>query len=288
MHVVHDRTLSFTEQLIATQTTFDFVLFQTTTQRVRTLLTPRFDPLNKVPTTSAPPCFRTPRATRDHSTDLSHTQLARLWSDITDSSDLLHWLISVCVLARNEFLKVQDRCIGRNVFSVGRIWFILRLKTSADGGMIACSLFASPALVVAFVVASVTLLWWCVVSCALLLVSAVFLVFLCVADTCSFHRQSRRMRMATNLGCLAQTPLPLPGGDQRCSTLTVGPNVPRMVLHTYGTRDAGRSWYQHLRDKLASKFRVHESALEKGLYLYEFNGRLTFVTVTHVEDLFYA
>ena len=31
----------------------------------------------------------------------------------------------------------------------------------------------------------------------------------------------------------------------------------------YGTRDAGCSWYQHLRDKLASKFRVHESALEK-------------------------
>ena len=56
----------------------------------------------------------------------------------------------------------------------------------------------------------------------------------------------------------------------------------------YGTRDASRSWYQHLRDKLASKCRVHESALEKGLYLYEFNGRLTFVTVTHVDDLFYA
>ena len=33
---------------------------------------------------------------------------------------------------------------------------------------------------------------------------------------------------------------------------------------------------------------VHESALEKGLYLYEFNGRLTFVTVTHVDDLFYS
>ena len=31
-----------------------------------------------------------------------------------------------------------------------------------------------------------------------------------------------------------------------------------------------------------------ESALEKRLYLYEFNGRLTFVTVTHVDDLFYA
>ena len=33
---------------------------------------------------------------------------------------------------------------------------------------------------------------------------------------------------------------------------------------------------------------VHESALEKGLYLCQFNGRLTFVTVTHVDDLFYA
>ena len=54
------------------------------------------------------------------------------------------------------------------------------------------------------------------------------------------------------------------------------------------TRDAGRSWYQHFRDRLANKFRVHESALEKGLYLYQFNGRLIFVTVTHVDDLFYA
>ena len=27
---------------------------------------------------------------------------------------------------------------------------------------------------------------------------------------------------------------------------------------------------------------------EKGLYLHDFNGRLTFVTVTHVDDLFYA
>ena len=41
-----------------------------------------------------------------------------------------------------------------------------------------------------------------------------------------------------------------------------------------GTRDAGRSWYQHFRDRLANKFRVHESGLEKGLYLHEFNGRL--------------
>ena len=56
----------------------------------------------------------------------------------------------------------------------------------------------------------------------------------------------------------------------------------------YGTRDAGRSWYQHFRDRLANKFRVHESGWENGLYLYEFSGRLTFVTVTHVDDLFYA
>ena len=28
--------------------------------------------------------------------------------------------------------------------------------------------------------------------------------------------------------------------------------------------------------------------MKKGLYFYEFNGRLTFVTVTHVDDLFYA
>ena len=35
----------------------------------------------------------------------------------------------------------------------------------------------------------------------------------------------------------------------------------------YGTCDASRSWYQHLRDKLASKFRVHEIVLEKGLSL---------------------
>ena len=52
--------------------------------------------------------------------------------------------------------------------------------------------------------------------------------------------------------------------------------------------DASRSWYQHFRDRLADKFRVHESALEMRLYLHEFNGRLTFLTVTHVDDLLYA
>ena len=35
------------------------------------------------------------------------------------------------------------------------------------------------------------------------------------------------------------------------------------------------AWYQHFRDRLANKFRVRE---EKGLHLYEFNGRLTFVS----------
>ena len=44
----------------------------------------------------------------------------------------------------------------------------------------------------------------------------------------------------------------------------------------------------HFRDRLADKFRVHESALKKGLYLYELNGLLTFVTVTDVDALFYA
>ena len=39
---------------------------------------------------------------------------------------------------------------------------------------------------------------------------------------------------------------------------------------------------------LRTNFESPESALEKGLYLYEFRGLLTFVTVTHVDDLFYA
>ena len=56
----------------------------------------------------------------------------------------------------------------------------------------------------------------------------------------------------------------------------------------YGTRGAGRSWYQYFRGRLGDKFRVHESALEKGFFLYDFNGRLTFVTVGHVDDLSYA
>ena len=33
---------------------------------------------------------------------------------------------------------------------------------------------------------------------------------------------------------------------------------------------------------------MDDSAVEMWLYFYEFNGRLTFVTVGHVDDLFYA
>ena len=33
---------------------------------------------------------------------------------------------------------------------------------------------------------------------------------------------------------------------------------------------------------------MYESALEKELFYYEFNGRLTFVTVSHNDDLFYV
>ena len=59
------------------------------------------------------------------------------------------------------------------------------------------------------------------------------------------------------------------------------------VLFTYATRDAGRSWYQYFRDRLADKIRVHGSAVDKRLFLHEFKGRLTIVTVGHVDGLFY-
>ena len=55
----------------------------------------------------------------------------------------------------------------------------------------------------------------------------------------------------------------------------------------YGTLGTGRSWYQHFRDRRTNKVRV-QRVLWKRDYLFEFNGRLTFVTITHVDDLFYA
>ena len=57
---------------------------------------------------------------------------------------------------------------------------------------------------------------------------------------------------------------------------------------SYGTRDAGRSWYQYFRDRLPDKFRVHGRALAKGLHCHESYGRLSFITVSHVDDVFYA
>ena len=56
----------------------------------------------------------------------------------------------------------------------------------------------------------------------------------------------------------------------------------------YGTRDAGRSWYVHCRKTVKEKYNMCESALEKGLYIYEVNGVTTFVAITHVDDLFIA
>ena len=51
----------------------------------------------------------------------------------------------------------------------------------------------------------------------------------------------------------------------------------------YGTRDAGINTCV---TNLRATFESMRLLWKKGLYLYEFNGRLTFVT--HVDDLFYA
>ena len=57
---------------------------------------------------------------------------------------------------------------------------------------------------------------------------------------------------------------------------------------TYGTRDAGRSWYQYFRYRLADKFRWMRALWKRELFYYEFNVRPTFVTVSNVDDLCYA
>ena len=114
-----------------------------------------------------------------------------------------------------------------------------------------------------------------------------FLVLSCAAqehyccgysDTASAHLQARGIERLLLLTMSKRQPRPgCEPGEVRVARGSIN-----------GTRDAGRSWYQHIRDRLADKFRVHESALEKGLYFDEFNGLVTFVTVTHVDDLFYA
>ena len=55
----------------------------------------------------------------------------------------------------------------------------------------------------------------------------------------------------------------------------------------FGTRDAGLPGINTSEIDLRTNFRSMR-ALEKGLYLCEFNSRLTSVTVTRVDDLLYA
>ena len=97
------------------------------------------------------------------------------------------------------------------------------------------------------------------------------------ADAASAYLQARRIELLLLMMPKRQPPPGCEPGEMRVARGNI-----------YGTLDEGRSWYQHLCDKFAGKFRVHESALEKRLYLYDFNGRFTFVTVTHIDNLFHA
>ena len=56
----------------------------------------------------------------------------------------------------------------------------------------------------------------------------------------------------------------------------------------YGTLDAGQFWYVHFKKTVKEKYKMCESALEEGLYIYEVNGVTTFVAITHVDDLVIA
>ena len=55
----------------------------------------------------------------------------------------------------------------------------------------------------------------------------------------------------------------------------------------YGTKDAGRKWYLHLKKTLES-FGIIECALEKGLYRMHKDGDVRMVIHTHVDDLLVA
>ena len=55
----------------------------------------------------------------------------------------------------------------------------------------------------------------------------------------------------------------------------------------YGTKDAGRKWYLHLKKVMAS-FGMIESVLEKGLYRMYWEGKVRMVVHTHVDDLLVA
>ena len=119
-------------------------------------------------------------------------------------------------------MKVQDRCcVGRKVCSVA---FEDERRWSHDCMFIVC---IARVLVVAFVVAGVSLMR-CVASCALLLVLRCF----CSPVGVSLRRghfffslQEPSHEDGNQPGRLAQTPLPLPGGDQKCLTLKVGQDL---------------------------------------------------------------
>jgi hypothetical protein len=55
----------------------------------------------------------------------------------------------------------------------------------------------------------------------------------------------------------------------------------------YGTKDAGRQWYLHLKKTMA-ELGVAECVLEKGLYRLYHNGAVRMVIHTHVDDLLVA
>ena len=55
----------------------------------------------------------------------------------------------------------------------------------------------------------------------------------------------------------------------------------------YGTKDAGRAWYKHLKAYLAKKG-ISESKLERGVYRFFYNGELQMVIHSHVDDLLVA
>ena len=55
----------------------------------------------------------------------------------------------------------------------------------------------------------------------------------------------------------------------------------------YGTKDAGRNWYFHLKGVL-KKYGVVESSHEKGCYRLVRNGELHMLVHSHVDDLLVA
>ena len=79
--------------------------------------------------------------------------------------------------------------------------------------------------------------------------------------------------------------LRMPGKQPPPGTLPY--QVLRALGSIYGTRDAGRAWYQHLKKTLEKAGWV-ESRLEKALFHLHVNGKLVAVLFAHVDDLLVA